>query len=298
MVVTGHSVNDTASRILSGRELAARLRVRVGDEARHWRHHGVVPTLAVVWVEGDMASEHYAQTKMRSAEKLGISVVLERHPHNVSQDVLAQSIVGLNQDPLIHGILLELPLPDHLSAEQLTGTLDPQKDVDGLSGQNRMALVTGAFGLYPATPLACIRLLEHYRYPLAGTDIVLVGCGKTVGGPLLHLLLREHATVTACHAYTKDLASHLRQAEIALVAVGHPKLITREMVHKDLVLVDVGINPLPDGTVVGDVDPDVMGLVAAVTPTPGGVGVVTTVEIFANLMRAIAWQHGHPIPDF
>ena len=298
VVVTDQSAVTEGTRVLSGRELAAVLRARVSDEASRLRQRGVVPKLAVVWVEGDPASEHYAQTKLRSAEKLGISVALYRHPRDVSEDELAASITGISHDASVHGILLELPLPAHISADRITARINPQKDVDGLSPENRMALVTGTFGLYPATPLACIRLLQHYSYALAGADIVLVGCGKTVGGPLLHLLLREHATVTACHAYTKDLSAHLKKAEIALVAVGHPKLITAQMVHKNLVIVDVGINPLPDGKVVGDVDPDVARVVAALTPTPGGVGVVTTVEIFANLMRAIAWQLGESIPEF
>lgn len=297
-MVVDQSMVDGRSRSLSGRSLAEVLRAKVRTESMRRRQQAVVPHLAVVWVEGDPASEHYAQTKLRSAEKLGISVSLKRHPKDVNQDALIASIVSLNQDASVHGILLELPLPAHIDTERVMAELDPQKDVDGLAPQNRMSLVSGDFGLYPATPLACIRLLQHYRYSLQGKEIVLVGCGKTVGWPLLQLLLLEHATVTVCHAFTKDLAVHLKRAEIALVAVGCPNLITTSMVHPELVLVDVGINPLPDGKVVGDVDPEVATRVAAMTPTPGGVGVVTTVEIFANLMRAMAWQRGEAIPEF
>ena len=297
-MVPKHETVDGDARLLSGRQLAENLRARVREEAARWRGRAVVPKLAVVWVQGDPASEHYAQTKMRSAERLGISVALYRHPSDVSEEALIETIGNLNRDLSVHGILLELPLPDHISADRLTAALDPKKDVDGLCPDNQMALVTGAFGLYPATPLACIRLLQHYGYTLAGKDVALVGCGKTVGSPLLHLLLRERATVTVCHAYTRDLTVHLKHAEIAMVAVGHPSLITPPMVHPDLVVVDVGINPLPDGNVVGDVDPEVAHHVAALTPTPGGVGVVTTVEIFANLLRAVAWQQGEPVPEF
>jgi methylenetetrahydrofolate dehydrogenase (NADP+)/methenyltetrahydrofolate cyclohydrolase len=221
---------------------------------------------------------------------LGISVQLHRHPADVSEKALARSIQILNQDPSVHGVLLELPLPGHLSEERMTAELSPLKDVDGLCPANRLALLTGQPGIYPATPLACIRLIKYYGYTLAGKDVALVGCGKTVGGPLLHLLLHEHATVTVCHAYTRDLAVHLKTAEIAFIAVGHAGLIVPSMVHSGLVLIDVGINPLPDGKITGDVDPSVAEVVAAMSPTPGGVGTVTTVELFTNLMKAIELQ--------
>jgi methylenetetrahydrofolate dehydrogenase (NADP+)/methenyltetrahydrofolate cyclohydrolase len=285
-------------RVLAGRDLALRLRARVSAEAMRWRQRNITPRLAVVWVEGDLASEQYAQTKLRSAEKLGISVLLDRHPGTVSQEALIASVEQLNRDPTVHGILLELPLPTHCQVDTVTQALDAKKDVDGLSRANHLALITGDVGLYPATPLACLRLLQHYGYDLVGKHVVLVGCGKTVGAPLLHLLLRARATVTVCHADTVDLTPHLKQADIALVAVGHPGLITKAMVHPGLTLIDVGINPVADGKVVGDVDPQVAEYVLALSPTPGGVGAVTTVEIFANLMRAMAWQHQESWPEF
>ncbi len=277
-------------RLLWGRPVADELRTKVAREAAAWRARGIVPKLAVVWVQGDPASENYAQTKLRTAEKLGITVELHRHPANVSEADVAASIHRLNEDDSVHGILLELPLPSSLSADRLMAALDPLKDVDGLAPSNRLALINGQPGLYPATPLASIRLLQYYDYSLQGKNVTLVGCGRTVGAPLLQLLLQQHATVTVCHVYTEDLKVHLQSAEIALVAVGQAKLISPSMVHPNLVLVDIGVTPLADGGIAGDVDPAALDRVAALTPTPGGVGVVTTAEIFANLIRAMQWR--------
>lgn len=297
-LISNDQMMDRSCRRLSGRELADTIRTGIRQDAQTWLDRGITPKLAVIWVEGDLASESYAQTKLRSAEKLGIAVELHRHPVDVSQSDLIECIVRINRDPDVHGMLLELPLPAHLSTAQVIAELDPHKDVDGLTVSNWVALTTGTDGLYPATPLACLRLLDYYGYSLRGTNVALVGCGRTVGSPLLHLLLRAHATVTVCHAYTKDLGMHLRNAEIALIAVGRAGLITPDMVHPELVIVDVGINPTADGRVVGDVDPAVAHVVAAMTPTPGGIGAVTTVEIFANLMRALSHQQGKEPPQF
>ncbi len=289
-VVRHQQAVTVGARLLVGRPVADELRAKVARDVAVWRQQGVIPKLAVVWVQGDPASENYAQTKLRAAEKLGIEVELHRHAANVSEGEVAASIHRLNEDHSVHGILLELPLPDALCADRLMAELDPVKDVDGLAPSNRLALMNGQPGLYPATPLASIRLLQYYGYRLEGKNVTLVGCGRTVGAPLLQLLLHEHATVTVCHVHTKDLKMHLQSAEIALIAVGQAKLITPNMVHRNLVLVDIGVTALAHGGIAGDVDPAVADYVAALTPTPGGVGVVTTAEIFANLIRAMQWQ--------
>ncbi|MCF8564932.1 bifunctional 5,10-methylenetetrahydrofolate dehydrogenase/5,10-methenyltetrahydrofolate cyclohydrolase [Alicyclobacillus tolerans] len=275
---------------LKGKPVADKIRESVSRDVANWKAQGTQPKMAVILVEGDPASAFYARAKQQVAHKLGIEYELLTLPHNVSESELLAAVHGFNEDPLIHGIMLELPLPRHISPERVIASIDPAKDVDGLTQFNRMANMTGEQGIYPATPMACVRLVKHYGYTLAGKHVVLVGCGKTVGQPLMHLLLRELATVTVCHAGTRDLSAHLEQAELAFVAVGKAGLIEPHMVHKDLVIVDAGINETKDHQIVGDVAPEVAEAVQGLSPTPGGVGSVTTMQLFANLMKAMKLQ--------
>ena len=277
---------------LKGKAVADLIREGVQADVQAWKTQGVEPRMATLIVEGDPASLYYAEMKGRAADKLGIDYELHKLPASVTEDFLLGIIERLNQDKSVHGIMLELPLPKHINTKRVTAAIAPEKDVDGLTPQNLLATVTGKQGLYPATPQACIRLLKHYGYELAGKHVALVGRGETVGLPLIHLLLRENATVTVCHSRTPDLSVHLKQADIAFVAVGRAGLITPEMVHENLVIIDAGINEIEGGQIVGDVAPAAAEHAAALSPTPGGVGSVTTAQIFANLMQAMNIQLG------
>ncbi|MBL0386504.1 bifunctional 5,10-methylenetetrahydrofolate dehydrogenase/5,10-methenyltetrahydrofolate cyclohydrolase [Tumebacillus sp. ITR2] len=278
------------STLMKGKELADIIRQDILSQVEAMKARGIEPRMATVLVDGDPASLYYAEAKGRAADKLGIDYELHKLPANVSEEFLLSVLDKLNQAPDIHGIMLELPLPKHLNKQRIISAINPIKDVDGLTQTNLLATILGTPGLYPATPLACLGLAKHYGYDVFGKHVVLVGVGETVGKPLLHLLLREKATVTVCHSKTPDLSVHLKQADFAFVAAGRADLIRPEMVHENLVLIDAGINETADGNIVGDAQPEVANHVAAMTPTPGGVGTVTTAQLFANLMTAMNLQ--------
>ena len=278
--------------MMKAKEAADRVYESVRSKAEQWKQKGIQPRMATILVEGDPASVYYAQAKQRIADKLGVAFQLQPFPKEVSMEELLQVIAQWNDDPAVHGIMLELPLPQHLSASAIEQAISPQKDVDGVTPANKLATVTGSPGLYPATPQACIQLLKHYGYTLEGKNVTLIGRGQTVGLPLFHMLQRENATVTVCHSRTPDMTSHLAHAEIAFVAVGRPHLVTPGMVHSSLVVIDAGINETADGKITGDVDPEGSANVAACSPVPGGVGTLTTAILFDNLMKAVELQRG------
>ncbi|WP_127530394.1 bifunctional 5,10-methylenetetrahydrofolate dehydrogenase/5,10-methenyltetrahydrofolate cyclohydrolase [Paenibacillus kobensis] len=277
--------------MMKAREAADEVYESVRIKIDNWNKAGITPCIATILVEGDPASAYYAQAKNRMADKLGIRFELHSLPQDVQEDVVIQLVKRLNDDRSIHGIMLELPLPKQLSASRLESIISPLKDVDGVTPVNKLATLTGAEGLYPATPQACIQLLKHYGYSLEGRNVTLVGRGQTVGLPLFHMLQRENATVTVCHSRTPDIAFHLRHAEIAFVAVGRPNMIKKEMVHSELAIIDAGINELNNGTITGDVEPEAALHAAALSPVPGGVGTLTTAILFENLTKAVSLQH-------
>jgi len=278
--------------IMKAKEAAEQTYHSIRTKVEEWKMKGVQPLMATIMVEGDPASEHYVKAKQKIAEKLGVAFVLHSFKADVTEREILERIAGLNDDPSVHGIMLELPLPDHLSTSKVVQALSPLKDIDGVTPRNKLAVVTGDAGLYPATPQACIRLLKHYGYSLEGKNVTLIGRGQTVGLPLFHMLQRENATVTVCHSRTPDIALHLGHADIAFVAVGRRNVIQRDMVHSRLVVIDAGINELEDGKIVGDAADDVVHAVAAISPVPGGVGTLTSAILFENLMKAIDLQHG------
>ncbi|WP_274653049.1 bifunctional 5,10-methylenetetrahydrofolate dehydrogenase/5,10-methenyltetrahydrofolate cyclohydrolase [Paenibacillus humicola] len=277
--------------MLKAKPLADAAQSEVAAGAARWREKGVVPGVGALLVEGDPASAYYAGAKRKMAEKLGIRFELLAFNRGVTEEELLAEIRRLNEDGGVHGIMLELPLPKTVNPRRLAEAIDPLKDVDGIAPANVQACLTGEPGIYPATPQSCIRLLHGYGYSLQRADVVVVGRGETVGRPLVPMLLREQATVTVCHSRTKDLASHVRRADIAIAAAGVPNLITPEMTHPGLVLVDAGINEKADGGgITGDVAPEAAALAAAVSPVPGGVGTLTTVILFENVLRALELQ--------
>ncbi|WP_159886936.1 bifunctional 5,10-methylenetetrahydrofolate dehydrogenase/5,10-methenyltetrahydrofolate cyclohydrolase [Paenibacillus puerhi] len=276
--------------LMKAKEAANQVYDAVRTKVKKLNQKGIQPHMATIWVGGDPASAYYAQAKQKIAEKLGVSFYLHSFQADVTEEEILQLITRLNHDPSVHGIMLELPLPKHLSTSTIEKAISPLKDVDGITPSNKLATVTGDAGLYPATPQACIKLLKHYGYTLEGRNVTLVGRGQTVGLPLFHMLQRENATVTVCHSRTPDIASHIGHAEIAFVAVGRPHMVTQDFVHSDLIVIDAGINEVAGGKIVGDVSAEVSSHVAAVSPVPGGVGTLTTAILFENLLKAIDLQ--------
>lgn len=279
------------SKLLKGKPVADEVYAELAQRTETLRADGEALQLAVVTVTGDPASAYYVQAKRKVAERIGIGFRLYEFAADCTEADLLACIAGLNADPVVHGIMLELPLPKHLSTSRITEAIEPLKDVDGVTPASKLALLTGAPGLVPATPQAYIRLAKHYSYSLSGSNVTLVGRGQTVGMPLFHLLQREQATVTVCHSRTRDLKQHLAHAEIAFVAVGFGGLVTSGMIHPELVLIDAGMNEKPDGTIAGDVDPDAGAMAAAFSPTPGGIGTLTTALLFDNVYKAYELQH-------
>lgn len=281
---------------LAAKEAAEQVYERIQSETETWKGRGIQPCVAVLWVEGDPASAYYVLAKQKLAAKLGVAFELCAFPADVSEAAIAGQIRKLNEDDAVHGIMLELPLPNGIEAGPLESLIRQDKDIDGVTPANKLANMTGRAGLFPVTPQACIRLLKHYGYSLAGKNVTLVGRGQTVGLPLFHMLQREQATVTVCHSRTPDIASHLAHAEIAIVAVGRAGMITGEMARSGLVIIDAGINEVEGGRIVGDVLLEDCGHAEAVSPVPGGVGTLTTAILFENVLKAVALQQGEVMP--
>lgn len=276
--------------LLKGKPVADEVYEQIKQKTVQLLADGCQLNLAVIVVAGDPASAYYVQAKRKVADRIGIGFQVHEFSAQGKERELLDCIDRLNKDASVHGIMLELPLPKHLSTRRVTESITPLKDVDGVTPANKLALLTGAPGLVPATPQACIRLVKHYGYKLEASNVTLIGRGQTVGMPLFHLLQREQATVTVCHSRTRDLQQHVARANIVFAAVGSPGLITREMIHGDLVLIDAGMNERPDGTIAGDVEPSAGEAAAAFTPTPGGIGTLTTALLFHNVLKAYELQ--------
>ncbi|HNR24067.1 MAG TPA: tetrahydrofolate dehydrogenase/cyclohydrolase catalytic domain-containing protein [Candidatus Bipolaricaulis anaerobius] len=288
-------------RILSGEEIAAQikaeLRTRVADLARK----GIVPGLAIVRVGEDPSSASYVRQKERAAQGLGLLSTTTVLPTRTSEDELLAVVSSLNEDPRFHGVLVQLPLPPDLSPERVCGTVAPAKDVDCLHPENIGRLVRGDPYLLPCTPHAVQQILHRSGYPPAGKHVVIVGRSALVGRPLSILLSQKgpagDATVTLCHSATPDLGAFTHQADILVVAVGRPRLVTADMVRAGAVVIDVGVNRVDDPTapkgyrLVGDTEYEAVGKVAAaITPVPGGVGPVTVAMLLGNTVAACEAQ--------
>ncbi|WP_199615187.1 bifunctional 5,10-methylenetetrahydrofolate dehydrogenase/5,10-methenyltetrahydrofolate cyclohydrolase [Paenibacillus alkalitolerans] len=275
--------------MLKTKQLADQLADSIKLQVTEWKERGIQPAMCTILVKGDPASEYYAKVKEKLARKLGIAFHLLTFDDDVTERRLLEEIDKLNSDSDVHGIMLELPVPKHISVQKLSDDIFPLKDVDGISSANKLACMTGGKGLFPATPQSCIRILQHFGFPLRGSNVTLIGRGETVGRPLMHLLLRENATLTICHSHTKDLSAHIAKSEILISAAGKAGLVTCDMVHPELVVIDAGINDTGSG-ITGDVSPEVFDAVKAMTPVPGGVGTLTSVILFENLMKAMVLQ--------
>ena len=278
-------------RLLQGAPIAAEIRARVKDDVASFRRrNGYVPTLAVVMVGRDAPSAVYLQQILRSCRTVGISGRLVEIPGRVSAAQLRRRIAELNEDPIVSGIIVQMPLPRRIPLRTVTDTLDPAKDVDGIHPHNFGLLSLGHEGFVPTTAQAAVEILKRSGIPIEGRRAVVVGRSNVVGKPAAILLLREHATVTVCHSRTRDLARQVHEAEIVVVAAGRPGLITGSMLKRGAVVVDVGINVVGD-RIVGDVDIEsARSVVSAITPVPGGVGPVTNALLMTHVLRAAKAQ--------
>jgi len=281
------------ARILDGKATAKAVREDVAARVAALVDKGVRPGLRVVLVGEDPASQVYVRNKDRAATEAGIDVDTVRLPATTSQADLEAVVAGLNADDAVHGILVQLPLPDGLDEQAVVETLDPNKDVDGLHPDNVAALVQGRPGLVPCTPAGCIELLDRDGFDLEGRHVVVVGRSQLVGKPLAQLALARNATVTMCHSRTRDLDAHCGRADVLVAAVGRAKLIQGAWVRPGAVVLDVGINRGEDGKLVGDVDFEGAAQKAsAITPVPGGIGPMTIAMLLANTVLAAARQTG------
>ncbi len=280
------------AKIIQGKPIAEEIRKEIIEEVERLKGKGIEPRLNVLLVGDDPASVVYARSKEKVGAKLGIKVDLTTKPSDTSEEEVLSIIDQWNSDPSVHGILVELPLPKHISKDKVMRKLLPEKDVDGITPTNRGYILGGQedLALVPATPMSCIELMERAGVEIRGKRVVLVGRGDTVGRPLMCLLLKRDATITVCHTKTRDLPSVTREAEILVAAAGRAGLITKDMVSPGTVVIDAGINQVGD-KIVGDVAFDEVKEVAeAITPVPGGVGSLTTTLIMKNVLKAIKLQ--------
>ncbi len=280
------------AQLIDGIALSARLRADVGARTAALTAAGRTPGLAVILVGDDPASAIYVRNKVKACAEHGLHSVLERHPASLPEAELLARIGSLNADPAIHGILVQMPLPPHIDARKVIAAIDTAKDVDGFSLHSAGALLTGSAGLRPATPYGCMELIRSTGIELRGKRAVVVGRSNTVGKPMALLLLQADATVTVCHSATPDLATHTRHADVVVVAVGRRHTLTAAMVKPGAVVIDVGMNRVPEGEpdagkLCGDVDFEPVREVAGwITPVPGGVGPMTITMLLVNTTQA------------
>ncbi|WBU64086.1 bifunctional methylenetetrahydrofolate dehydrogenase/methenyltetrahydrofolate cyclohydrolase [Paracoccus aerodenitrificans] len=287
----------TATRI-DGKAYAAELRRNVADQvAALKRDHDIIPGLAVVLVGEDPASQIYVSSKGKQTVEAGMKSFEHRLPADASQADLLALVGRLNADSSVHGILVQLPLPDHINESEVINAISVRKDVDGFTVANSGRLATGQRAMVPCTPLGCLMLLRDQLGDLSGKEAVVIGRSNIVGKPMAALLTAENATVTVAHSRTKDLPDVVRRAEIVVAAVGRPKMVTGDWIRPGATVIDVGINRTDDG-LVGDVDYDsVAGVAGAITPVPGGVGPMTIACLLANTLTACCRANGLPDPE-
>ena len=281
------------ARILYGKEFAARIKASAEHGALLLRERGVHPRLAVIIVGNDPASEVYVRNKQKTCAELDILSDHIALPAETTREELLARIEALNADVAVHGILMQLPLPAALAAheDEILSRIDPRKDVDGFHPMNVGHLSIGAPGLRPCTPAGCIRMLEYAGIPIEGKHAVIIGRSNIVGKPMGMLLLERHATVTLCHSRTENLAEIARGADILVAAVGQPHFVTADMVKPGATVIDVGINRIAPKKLVGDVDFEAVEKIAgAITPVPGGVGLLTVAMLMENVVQAAAAQ--------
>ena len=272
--------------LIDGRAVAKAFKEEIAQRTAEMIGKGIHPHLAVVLVGENPASQVYVRNKENGCIKAGIRSTVIRLDENCTQEELEKTVIALNEDASVHGILVQLPLPKHLDEASVLRLIDPDKDVDGFHAMNSGRLMNGQPGFVPCTPLGVMKLLESYGIDPNGKHAVVIGRSNIVGKPMAMLLLQANATVTICHSRTQNLAEMTRQADILVAAVGRANFVTADMVKPGAAVIDVGINRV-DGKIVGDVDFDAVSDVAGyITPVPGGVGQMTIAMLLANTLDA------------
>lgn len=277
--------------ILDGRAIGAEIKAEMRmDIEKYLRENGRSPGLSIVRVGGDTASGVYSKAILRIAEEVGVNARLDQFPTRISPDELRTIITQLNDDETVQGIIVQMPLPGHLPQKLVADLISTSKDIDGISPRSAGNLFLGLPSFLPATAAAVIEILERIQFSLEGKRAVIISRSNVVGKPLAMMLLQKNATITVSHSHTVDLASFTRQADLLIAAAGHANMITGDMVRPGAIVIDVGINQLPEGGIVGDVDfAHVSKVAEAITPTPGGVGPLTNVLLLKQCVHA-AWQ--------
>lgn len=292
-----------AARLIDGKAAAAELRARVAVEVAKFRaEEGRAPGLAVVLIGEDPASAVYVRSKGKATIEAGMESFEYKRPADISEGELLDLVERLNVDPKVDGILVQLPLPDHIDADKVLTSIDPDKDVDGFHPVNAGRLTIGLDGFVPCTPLGCLKLLRNELGNLSGKNAVVIGRSNIVGKPMAMLLLADNCTVTVAHSHTRDLPEVVRGADIVVAAVGRPEMVPGDWLKPGATVIDVGINRVPaDGgktKLVGDVDFASASKVAdAITPVPGGVGPMTIACLIRNTMVSAARRDGYPLPE-
>ena len=275
------------TQLIDGARIARELRAGLAQRVAALAAAGTTPGLAVILVGEDPASQIYVRNKVRACAEVGIRSLQETYPASLGEGELLARIAALNIDPAVHGILVQQPLPKHISAARVVEAIAASKDVDGFSIESAGRLVTGVAGFRPCTPWGCMRLIESTGIELRGKNAVVIGRSNTVGKPMALLLLQQDATVTICHSRTRDLAEHTRRADVVVVAVGRADTLTASMVKPGAVVIDVGMNRDAAGKLCGDVDfAGVAAVAGAITPVPGGVGPMTIAMLLANTVES------------
>lgn len=276
-----------SAHIIDGNSLSRQLRAQVRERVANLKARGITPGLAVILVGDDPASQVYVRNKVKACEDTGMHSVLERHPASLTEKDLLARVEAFNQDPCVHGILVQLPLPAHIDAHKVIEAISPAKDVDGFHVASAGALMVGRPGFWPCTPYGCMKMLESIGYDLRGKHAVVIGRSNIVGKPMALMLLQKNATVTVCHSATADLKAMTRQADVLVAAVGRRGVVTADMVKPGAVVIDVGMNRTDEGKLCGDVDHDAVKEVAGwITPVPGGVGPMTITMLMVNTLEA------------
>ena len=276
----------TAQKI-DGNALSQKLRIQITERAAALKAKGITPGLAVVLVGDNPASQVYVRNKVKACQDCGLHSLLEKYPEDMTEKVLLERIETLNQDPSIHGILVQLPLPKHIDAQKVIEAIAPHKDVDGFHIASAGALMTGMPGFWPCTPYGCMKMLESIGYDLKGKHAVVIGRSNIVGKPMALMLLQKNATVTICHSATPNLKAMTLQADVIVAAVGKRNVLTADMVKPGAVVIDVGMNRNDEGKLCGDIDFEGVEKVAGyITPVPGGVGPMTITMLLVNTLEA------------